>query len=461
MSKPTKPEKKRLARPGSALDRRFFSPDAALTEAATFRITGPITKRLNFDAIRKIHLIAFRRGIGKAGDHDRIVKFFTEASSDLLPPIREVFAQAHFSIFGFIDQNFILDETVNDANRLIEVFNLRLGDGRAKFHFNEILARPGKLHELHLRLVVLEAALHLAESQGVMLKEDFAFLLQSSQPAAYSERTSHDEIFRHVRDILIDLVSIRAGKDSYDGAKNSLPPVDNPYNLKDIEVFDFKTDEKTLSEEKNRQEILNLIDAPLNQAFDLVSFPIAQRSQFVEKIVNELLVHQVEFGTWAQRISEGFIPDAQPSMNQASAPSEILPPQINSESRVQPDPLPEPKKLERIAVPQGAPAIWRDDKQPGDTPPDFIKRHYGPFLRADATGLTRADVRRLDSSLYMALANWLRKNELPSDCPLPHLSDRVDAELKNFSFSDANVSSELPRLAAALYRRSQVKDRSS
>ena len=74
-------------------------------------------------------------------------------------------------------------------------------------------------------------------------------------------------------------------------------------------------------------------------------------------------------------------------------------------------------------LPDTAPATWKNDKLPDDTPPDFIKRHYGPegldVLRADGTGLKRNDLKRLDPSAYMALANWLRNNELPDDCPLP------------------------------------------
>lgn len=81
------------------------------------------------------------------------------------------------------------------------------------------------------------------------------------------------------------------------------------------------------------------------------------------------------------------------------------------------------------AVPDAPPALWKNGKLAGDTPPDFIKRHYGPWLNADATGLTRPDIKRLDPSLYMALANWLRKNELPDDCPVPIKSQRLDSEL--------------------------------
>lgn len=86
-------------------------------------------------------------------------------------------------------------------------------------------------------------------------------------------------------------------------------------------------------------------------------------------------------------------------------------------------------------IPETAPAIWSVDKLPGDKPPDFIKRHYGPWLRSDAMGLARSDLRKLDKSLYTALAQWLHRSgeTLPKDCPLPHKSDAVTAELQHVS----------------------------
>lgn len=82
-------------------------------------------------------------------------------------------------------------------------------------------------------------------------------------------------------------------------------------------------------------------------------------------------------------------------------------------------------------IPTQAPALWAESKQTGDTPPGFIKRHYGPWL---GQGLTRADVRRLDFSLYKALDNWLRnpKNQLPDDCPLPTTREQTTEWLTRF-----------------------------
>lgn len=74
-------------------------------------------------------------------------------------------------------------------------------------------------------------------------------------------------------------------------------------------------------------------------------------------------------------------------------------------------------------LPKAAPAAWASDKLPGDTPPDFIKRHYEPWL---GKGLTRPDIKRLDAQLYGALNNWLRHNEMPADFDLPTLKEKND-----------------------------------
>ena len=76
-----------------------------------------------------------------------------------------------------------------------------------------------------------------------------------------------------------------------------------------------------------------------------------------------------------------------------------------------------------ISLPKKAPALWTKDRQPGESPPEFIKRHYAPWL---GKGLTRPHVKRLDPQLYTALSNWLRHNEFPEDLDLPTLKERND-----------------------------------
>ena len=72
--------------------------------------------------------------------------------------------------------------------------------------------------------------------------------------------------------------------------------------------------------------------------------------------------------------------------------------------------------LTRREVPEKAPALWAEAKQPGDTPPVFIQRYYGPWI---GKGLSRPDLDRLDHTLYVALGRWLEKpgNTLPFDLP--------------------------------------------
>jgi hypothetical protein len=100
-------------------------------------------------------------------------------------------------------------------------------------------------------------------------------------------------------------------------------------------------------------------------------------------------------------------------------------------------------------LPGSAPAAWKNDKLPDDTPPDFIKRHYGPegldVLRADGAGLKRNDLKKLDPSAYTALANWLRNNELPDDCPLPTLSEALKLGANNIPLEEVRAARALIR----------------
>lgn len=80
-----------------------------------------------------------------------------------------------------------------------------------------------------------------------------------------------------------------------------------------------------------------------------------------------------------------------------------------------------------VLFPKKAPALWAKDKQPNDTPPDFIKRHYAPWL---GKGLGRAQINNLDPRLYMALSNWLRNNDLPTDLDLPTIKEQNDRTIE-------------------------------
>lgn len=144
------------------------------------------------------------------------------------------------------------------------------------------------------------------------------------------------------------------------------------------------------------------LESSLKAVFDEVGYPDALRANYVDRIIGEILSYDMTGREpWAARVVK-----------------DISDKRLSSQS---------PQLL-----PDKAPALWKTDKESGDTPPDFIMRHYGLWLKADATGLTRPDIKRLDPSLYMALANWLRKNELPDDCPVPIKSERVNADLRRF-----------------------------
>jgi len=152
--------------------------------------------------------------------------------------------------------------------------------------------------------------------------------------------------------------------------------------------------------EKRIEMLTQLLEPSVELAFKEADTPVNQRAELLDEFVRRLLglpvkrMQEVEAGsgTWAARVSgAGSL----------------------------------------VELPKTAPALWRHDKRKGDTPPDFIKRHYADhLLGANDTHqvLSRPELKRLDESLYMALANWLRANELPDDCPVPTKSEMVDRE---------------------------------
>ncbi|WP_155988070.1 hypothetical protein [Brevundimonas sp. EAKA] len=107
------------------------------------------------------------------------------------------------------------------------------------------------------------------------------------------------------------------------------------------------------------------------------------------------------------------------------------------------------------ALPDVAPALWAKDKRAGETPPDFIRRVYEPWI---GKGLVRPHIKRLDIQLYVALTNWLRKNDMPDDLNLPTLkeaNDRLAAQLEagvRPSYGELSAR-EASRLNGVLQRR--------
>jgi hypothetical protein len=116
---------------------------------------------------------------------------------------------------------------------------------------------------------------------------------------------------------------------------------------------------------------------------------------------------------------------------------------------------PPPKHIERDAIPERAPALWRD-RQPRDiTPIDFIRATYRESL---GHGLTKAHLRSLDMTLYQALKHYLNKNKMPEDFDLPTKREMTDRELagaKSLSIIHSPEQRERLRLQQAARRRAQ------
>lgn len=164
-----------------------------------------------------------------------------------------------------------------------------------------------------------------------------------------------------------------------------------------------ETDEKA-------EFIEEILKNSLHPLFDAAQFPEERRAEFVAQIMFELFEYEDRAqGSWSAGIRA----------ERAALSGEM-----------------------QLTLPERAPAIWKDDKLDGDSPPDFIKRHYGPWLRDDGTGLTRPDIKRLDRTLYVAIANWLQKdgNAFPSDCPVPTKSEAIDLELARHSDGQGSLS---------------------
>jgi hypothetical protein len=105
-------------------------------------------------------------------------------------------------------------------------------------------------------------------------------------------------------------------------------------------------------------------------------------------------------------------------------------------------------------LPTEAPEIYAGVRS-GETPADFIKRVYAPWV---GNGLTKTGLRQLDPGLYRALYNWLgRGNVLPDDLPLPTRQEVNDKLVEGFIESSGKplneVLAEARRIeSAARYR---------
>lgn len=75
------------------------------------------------------------------------------------------------------------------------------------------------------------------------------------------------------------------------------------------------------------------------------------------------------------------------------------------------------------------PTKWAERSNKNESPIDFIRREYADVLARKS--LSRADIRRLDPSLYTAFYAWISKNrKLPDGFDLPKLVDANQRKLK-------------------------------
>lgn len=66
-----------------------------------------------------------------------------------------------------------------------------------------------------------------------------------------------------------------------------------------------------------------------------------------------------------------------------------------------------------LPLPERAPKLWKD-REPGrgTNPAKFIQETYGPWI---GSGLTKAQLLKLDAGLYSAYAQWIRPSRHPAD----------------------------------------------
>jgi hypothetical protein len=102
--------------------------------------------------------------------------------------------------------------------------------------------------------------------------------------------------------------------------------------------------------------------------------------------------------------------------------------------------------------PADAPPLWADRTTGREVSPvDWIKMHYGNKVpdNWDPMGLTRADLVRLDQSLYKAYAQWIGRHE-DEALRLPTKSEVLDEKAKKLGLLDLAVSDDSLKVAAAL-----------
>ncbi len=90
-------------------------------------------------------------------------------------------------------------------------------------------------------------------------------------------------------------------------------------------------------------------------------------------------------------------------------------------------PAPKKHSIPVEQLPAAAPALWLERESRKETPAEFIKREYAPWL---GHGLMQAHILHLDKPLYTALHKWLGSNAMPDWLDLPTKKQMNDRQLE-------------------------------
>ncbi len=95
-----------------------------------------------------------------------------------------------------------------------------------------------------------------------------------------------------------------------------------------------------------------------------------------------------------------------------------------------------PNSAEHQHLPIEAPELYQQRADRRELPHEFIERGYGSWM---GKGLARHHILQLDKPLYMALANWLKKNNLPEGFNLPTKKELNDRELERIGLREGET----------------------
>lgn len=111
-----------------------------------------------------------------------------------------------------------------------------------------------------------------------------------------------------------------------------------------------------------------------------------------------------------------------------------------------------------LPLPETAPVLWSEGKFKKESPPEFIKRVYEPWL---GNGLTRSHIKSLDRKLYQAFATWATRHPGESfGFDLPTRSEITDKWVQRVSSSSELGDSlrQVRRYESAVRRRSDDRN---